>query len=196
MRLTRRFREYRHAGALESIARSFLDLFPELEGLDFELDLLPSRTYILGLTEQDRDPPRIRLRPARPTNKTLTQTIPHEYMHLLQYPLRLIPQGERSCDLYAMARAGERFRSSPNYLEVPKRTYDDWDHWAPVSSHLAREAIRQREQGRRHYIVWWEETFRRHVEAVRMEDEDGEPWEWAWSPAIEGGSAFESPTEA
>src|SRR6266571_3116777 len=72
-----------------------------------------------GLAEQDRAPPRIRLRPARPTNPTLTYTIPHALTHLLQVPLRLVPGGERSCDLFAMARAGDRFLVPPGYVRVP-----------------------------------------------------------------------------
>ena len=165
MQLTRRFRDYRHAAALEEIATSFLPRFPELRHLDFELDLLPSSSWHLGVTEQDRLPPRIRLRPARPTNPSLTYVIPHEFTHLLQRPLGIVPSGERSCDLYAMARAGDGFRVSPGYLRVPRAVRAEWPSWAPMAATLARQALAERSGGRRTYIAWWEETFRERVAA-------------------------------
>ena len=125
LRLTPRFAAYRHAAPLADLTHSFLARFPELDPLDFELDVLPSSSRLLGLAEQDRDPPRIRLRPAKSTNPTLTYTIPHELTHLLQFPLRLVPDGERSCDVYAMARAGDRFLVPPGYVRVPTGARED-----------------------------------------------------------------------
>ena len=159
MHLSPRLREYRHGGAIAGLARSFLPRFPELDGLEFELDLLPSSSWLLGLTDGSRRVPRVRLRPARPTNPTLTYTIPHELTHLLQRPLRLVPQGERSCDLYAMARAGDRFLVAPGYLHVPRHARDRWTEWAFVSARLAQEALRRRGAGERNYIAWWEAAF-------------------------------------
>ena len=160
MRLTSRFAAHRHAAPVADLVLSFLPRFPELEDTDFELDLLPSSSWLLGLAEQDRSPPRIRIRPARPTNPTLTYTIPHELTHLLQLPLGLVPGGERSCDLYAMARAGDRFLVPPGYVRVPVAARADWGRWAFVAALLAREALTRRSEGARKYIVWWEASFR------------------------------------
>ena len=160
LRLTPRFADHRHAAPLADLVLSFLPRFPELDRTDFELDLLPSSSRLLGLAEQGRDPPRIRLRPARPTNPTLTYTIPHELTHLLQVPLRLVPDGERSCDVYAMARAGDRFLVPPGYVRVPLGAREDWDRWSLTAAVLARAALTQREEGTRTYIAWWERSFR------------------------------------
>jgi len=160
MHLTRRFEDYRHAAALEALTRSFLPHFPELEHVDFELDLLPSTSWLLGVTEDRPGMPRVRLRPARPTNPSLTYTVPHEFTHLLQRPLRIVPQGERACDLWAMARAGERFRVPPSYLSVPRSVRADWTPWAGAASTLARGAVEERSAGRRRYLRWWEQELR------------------------------------
>ena len=160
MDLSPRLREYRHGLAIAGLARSFLPRFPELDGLEFELDLLPSSSWLLGLTDGSRRVPRVRLRPAQPTNPTLTYTIPHELTHLLQRPLRLVPQGERSCDLYAMARAGDRFRVPPGYVRVPPASRREWSRWAVIAMDLATDALRLKVAGERTYIVWWERRFR------------------------------------
>jgi len=150
----------RHAAPLADLVLSFLPRFPELDETEFELDLLPSSSTLLGLAEQDRNPPRIRLRPARSTNPTLTYTIPHELTHLLQFPLRIVPSGERSCDLYAMARTGDRFLVPPGYVRVPRGARLDWDRWSTTAAVLAREAVTRRSEGTRTYIAWWERSFR------------------------------------
>jgi hypothetical protein len=159
LRLTPRFAAYRHAAPLADLVRSFLPRFPELDAGEFELDLLPSSSWLLGLAEHDRDPPRIRLRPARPTNPSLTYTIPHELTHLLQRPVGLVPGGERACDLHALARAGDRFLVPPGYLRVPRTARADWGRWALPTALLAQEALRRRENGTRTYIVWWEKAL-------------------------------------
>jgi hypothetical protein len=164
-----RFRSNRHAGALADLTTSFLDHFPELDAIEFELDLLPSSSRYLGLTDHDRTPPRIRLRAARPTNPTLTYTIPHELTHLLQRPVGAAPMGERSCDLYAMARAGTRFLVPPAYVRVPDAARDNWPRWNVSATALAREAIRSRVDGRRTYIAWWESSFRGLVRSLSAE---------------------------
>src|SRR3990170_2353588 len=164
IRLGPRFLGHRHAAPLADLVQYFLPRFPELDATDFELDLLPTSSRLLGLAEQGRDPPRIRLRPARPTNPTLTYTIPHELTHLLQVPLRLVPDGERSCDVYAMARAGDRFLVPPGYVRVPPGAREDWDRWSLTAAVLARAALTQREEGTRTYVAWWERSFRALVE--------------------------------
>ncbi len=170
MHFSERFLAHRHADAFAGLTGSFLPHFPELDDLDFELDLLPSSSRYLGLTDHDREPPRIRLRPARPTNPSLTYTIPHELTHLLQRPAGRAPMGEKSCDLYAMARAGHRFLAAPAYLRIPRSASQDWGRWRSSATALARDALRQREEGRRTYIAWWESSFRGLVTALTRDD--------------------------
>ena len=160
MHVTPRLADHRHGVAIFAIARSFLPHFSELDTLDFELDLLPSSSRLLGLTDQDRSIPRVRIRSARPTNPSLTYAIPHELTHLLQLPLRRVPQGERAADLFAMARAGDRFGVAPSYLRVPVPVRDGWSAWRPTAAALAREALERRETGQRAYMAWWEAELR------------------------------------
>ena len=166
MHFSERFLAHRNARALADLTQSYLPLFPELHPVDFELDLLPYSSRYLGLTDHDRQPPRVRLRPARLTNPSLTYTIPHELTHLIQRPLGAAPMGERACDLHAMARAGLRFLVPPGYLRVPDAAKTDWRRWSPSATALAREALRQREEGRRTYIGWWESSFGGLVRAL------------------------------
>ena len=160
MRPTARILAYRNGSAIVALAESFLPHFPELARIDFELDVLPSSSWFLGITDHGPPVPRVRLRPARPTNPTLTSTIAHEFTHLLQIPLRLVPQGERSCDLYALARAGERFLSPPGYMRVPRIARDAWTEWSDVAADLAKQALERRTAGERRYIAWWEAEMR------------------------------------
>src|SRR2546427_7738638 len=166
MHFSERFLAHRHADALADLTYACLGLFPELDGLDFEMDLLPYSSRYLGLTDHDRSPPRVRLRPARPTNPSLTYTIPHELTHLLQRPAGFAPMGERSCDVYAMARAGTHMLVPPGYVRVPMAAREDWRRWNASAAALARDAIRQRDEGLRTYIAWWEAAFRGLVRAL------------------------------
>lgn len=171
MHFGERFLAHRNAEAFARLTESFLPHFPELDALDFEVDLLPVSSRHLGLADPSRHPPRIRFRAARPTNPSLTYAIPHELTHLLQWPIRAVPRGERSCDLYAMARAGNRFLVPPGYLHVPRTAAEDWPRWQSSATALARDALRQRELGRRTYIVAWESSFRALVRALAPPEE-------------------------
>ena len=160
MRLGPRIGDYRHGAEIVGLVRSFLVRFPELDRRDFELDLLPSAAGVLGLADIRRNPPRIRLWRARPSNPDLTYVIPHELAHLMQHPLGPWPGGERAADLYAIARAGDRFRVPPGYLRVPAAARDGWPRMADRAHRLAQEALQRRSRGLRTYIVWWEAGLR------------------------------------
>ena len=84
-------------------------------------------------------------------------------MHLLQWPLHQVPNGERACDLFVLARFGTRFQGPPYYLQVPRRARNDWESWAALASNLARQALEERRHGRRQYLRWWEDEFRARV---------------------------------
>ena len=159
-----RLRAHRYGPAMFGLASSFLPRFPELDPIDFEIDLLPSSSRLLGLADGGRRTPRIRIRAARPANPSLTYAIPHELTHLLQRPLRVAPQGERACDLFAMARAGERFLVPPGYLRVPGASRRDWSRWAAMAAVLARDALQRRAARERNYIVAWETAFRNLID--------------------------------
>ena len=130
--------------------------FPELDAVSIHVGqaLKPG---VLGWGSMDPERPGIWVRPLR----LATFTIAHEFVHLLQ-ARGLAPQGERSCDLWALARTPLIIDCPPSYLALPRalrarRTVD-----APTASllcRMAREAIERREQGDRRYLARFEREF-------------------------------------
>jgi hypothetical protein len=93
-------------------------------------------------------------------------TIAHEFMHLAQFNSEGIPSGERATDIYALSRLVPEFiDESPTYLVVPDGPREVWtrEH-AELAHSLAREALRQRKAGLKHYAVWWETEFEKRTE--------------------------------
>jgi len=161
---TRRLQRWPQAPALLAAVSHVAEAFPELSGLRVRVDLLPAASRRLGTASILERPPRVAFHPrlvARP--QELAATAAHELMHLLQWPLHQVPNGERACDLYVLARFGTRFQGAPYYLQVPRKARDHWESWAPVASDLARQALEERRQGRRQYLRWWEDEFRSRV---------------------------------
>lgn len=87
------------------------------------------------------------------------QTIAHELVHLLQGK-GLVPMGERSCDVYSLARDRILVDAAPVYLEIPDVFSSPKGGLKPGAAFLlhttAREAIRRRGAGERRYIQWFE----------------------------------------
>jgi hypothetical protein len=161
---TRRLLSWPRASELLGPVARVAEAFPELSGLRVRVDLLPSGSRRLGTASILERPPRVAFHPrlaGRP--EELAATAAHEFMHLLQWPLHQIPNGERACDLYVLARFGTQFQGPPYYLHVPRKARDDWAAWAPMASELARQALEERRQGRRQYLRWWEDEFQSRV---------------------------------
>jgi hypothetical protein len=124
--------------------------FPELDDLGLKIGL--TRTAA-GLAELQGD--RLWLNP----NRLSLHTIAHELVHLLQ-GRGLVPHGERSCDLFALAREVTLVDSLPFYLKVPT-ALGDQRGWlkpgvAPALHRLAVEAAARRAGGERRYLRWFE----------------------------------------
>jgi hypothetical protein len=90
--------------------------------------------------------------------------IGHELTHLLQGG-RGVPEGERSCDLFTMARDELFCDQAPLYLVLPS-TVVTHNGWVRVGRrymlhHLAKDAVEEKGRGRRNYIRWFEEEVRR-----------------------------------
>lgn len=88
------------------------------------------------------------------------QTIGHEIMHEVQCQRLGVPYGERSCDLYTIARACMLSDQMPYYLRTP---FDGHVYLFMELRYeafkLAREAIAKRSGGLRNYISWWEDRM-------------------------------------
>jgi hypothetical protein len=135
------------------MVRFALQYFPELAGTQIKIGLARGAQGYASLEE-----PLIWLNP----RGLSYQTIAHELVHLLQ-GRGLVPMGERSCDLYSLARDRMLVDYAPVYLEIPQTFTTDRgelrDGAAGVLHRTACEAIRRRAEGERRYIRWFEKQL-------------------------------------
>jgi hypothetical protein len=99
-------------------------------------------------------------------------TIAHELVHVLQGRFG-IPSGERSCDLFAVARDHTLVDVRPSYLKIPVSAFDA-EHKplggvAQVITVTAQEAIEKRSTGYRRYISWFEGQIPERLNGTRDE---------------------------
>ena len=135
------------------MVRFALGFFPELDGTALRIGLARGAQGYASLEE-----PLIWLNP----RGLSYQTISHELVHLLQ-ARRLVPMGERSCDLYSLARDVLLVDAAPVYLEIPDDLVTPKGGLRPGAPRLlhttAHEAIRRRAVGERCYIRWFEKRI-------------------------------------
>ena len=121
------------------------------------------RRDVLGWGSMDPARPGIWIRPRR----LAYFTIAHELTHLLQ-ARKLVPTGERACDLHALARSPLVIDSLPGYLELPGGMRGRSAPEASLAStlhRLAREAIARREAGDRRYLSGFEHALAKAYQA-------------------------------
>ena len=82
----------------------------------------------------------------------------HELTHFTQR-LGNVPNGERACDVWTIARDDLFLDWCPHYLTIKRHIRDNWHIFARGARALCIEAIKQRENGRRQYIVWLEKEI-------------------------------------
>ena len=115
--------------------------FPELDGVVITVGLTKRRN-ILGLASLGKDP-EIWIRPRRIHRFALA----HELVHLLQ-ARDLVPGGEKTADLYALARSIDVIDVAPFYLKLPKRLTEPGALMPPPVARLLHEiaahAVRER----------------------------------------------------
>jgi hypothetical protein len=125
--------------------------FPELDGETIKVGLTRAAAgmAVPGGNEIWLNPSRISC-----------HTIAHEFVHLLQRRGLGIPQGERSCDVFSLARHWTLNDVAPSYVRLPQRLavpdarLPDTD--ARMIYEVAGEAIRRRGDGLRNYIAFFE----------------------------------------
>jgi len=142
----RRIREH-----LEFVRR----FFPELDSTTIRIGLVRKRG-IMGWGSLDPERPGVWVRPRRLDYFTIA----HEFTHLLQ-ARGLVPHGERSCDLFALARSALLVDAPPGYLKMPKairyRARLEPEH-GKLLHDLAKEALEARELGDRRYLTRFEQA--------------------------------------
>lgn len=137
-------------------ARKF---FPELEGVTIHVGLAQKRG-VLGWGSMDPDRPGVWIRPRR----LYLFTIAHEFTHLLQ-ARGLVPRGERSCDLFALARSSMLVDHAPSYLKLPRalRRPKLRPEQAQLLTDCARAALAARDAGDRRYLQLFERMVEERV---------------------------------
>ncbi len=96
-------------------------------------------------------------------SQTTYHSLAHEFVHLLQGK-DAVPKGEKSCDVFALARHWTLNDSVPFYVRVPGefRTPEGKIGAGDVrgfSATTARSALDMRKTGMRNYISYFEETL-------------------------------------
>jgi hypothetical protein len=90
-------------------------------------------------------------------------TIAHELVHLLQGRFG-VPRGEKSCDLFALAKHWTLNDTPPYYLKVPAEFLDCDGRILPEFAKLihtvAKRALDLRQSGTRNYIAFFENTVK------------------------------------
>lgn len=141
--------------------------FPELDGCTVRLGLA-QKPGVLGWGSLDPEQPGIWVRPKRLDYFTVA----HEFTHLLQ-ARRLVPGGERQCDLYALARSPLVVDTPPGYLKLPRALSARRRLTVGQSAFLcdaARRAIAAREAGERRYLLAFEQEVAGAWRAGRLGD--------------------------
>lgn len=142
---------------IKTLQSSMQQIFPDLDQ-KLRLRIKKLKTAIASYDHRmrriDIDP-----RPFSPdANHLLPSVLAHETMHALQYARRTIPYGERSCDLYMLARLPTKFypREREFYVKVPQRILSATPERIRET---AQRAIELRNSGTRNYIVWFEKQL-------------------------------------
>jgi hypothetical protein len=149
--ITRPLRKHRRCNTIIERVQYTRRFFPELEGIHLKVGLTraASGMAIMGGNE-------IWLNPSQSSY----HTIAHEFVHLLQTREEGIPQGEKSCDVFSMARHWTLNDVPPNYVRIPTQLWSLrgtlTEQGSRVLYDVALEALTRRKNGLRRYIAWFE----------------------------------------
>jgi hypothetical protein len=151
--LTRPLARHRYRRILLEKLHYVRRFFPELDG----------RTIRVGLTRTAAGLAvpggcELWVNPSQTTHHSLA----HEFIHLLQ-GRNDIPKGEKSCDVFALARHWTLNDSPPFYVRVPAEFQTTGAEMEPESARIvcavARRALDMRKEGVRNYIAYFEKTL-------------------------------------
>jgi len=157
--LTRPLLRHRLRDGVVKKVRYVKTFFPELRGKTITIGLTRAAKglAVAGGAEIWFNPSRLSF-----------HTISHELTHLLQGRTGL-PTGEKSCDVFSLARHWTLNDSVPNYVSIPKTLIDENERYSEASATLifavASEAVQKRSLGLRNYIAWFETELARRVQS-------------------------------
>jgi hypothetical protein len=162
--LTRALQGHRSCARTLERVRYVRRYFPELAGVTIKVGLTraASGMAIPGGNE-------VWFNPSRVTN----HTVAHEFTHLLQRTDLGIPQGEKSCDVFALARHWTLNDVRPDYVRVPSSIVEKDGTLRPAAAMLvydaAAAALARRREGLRRYIAYFESRLRDSVTLLGRE---------------------------
>ena len=122
--------------------------FPELQGKTITIGY--TRAYLGSAIPETMT---IRLR----ARKVSYNTIGHELTHLVQ-GMTNIPEGEKQCDIWTLARSKLFCDEAPTYLKIPSEMRNNWSVFALEVHRLCIQAIEVR-KSYRNYIQWLEKEL-------------------------------------
>jgi hypothetical protein len=133
-----------------NVARSF---FPELEG----------KTVKVGITINVDGKADLKSKAVFFRSRNVSfYVMGHELTHLLQETDK-VPKGERSCDIFTLARRVEFCDEAPSYVKVPKRLLDEKGfvrkEYRGLVHETAKTALEMRKMGKKKYISWFEKNL-------------------------------------
>ncbi len=156
IKVTRALRRHRSCQKILEKVRYVRRFFPELDGVSLKVGLTRSSSGMAVPGGYE-----IWINPFQVSH----HTIAHELVHLLQCRGADVPQGERSCDLFSLARHWTLNDVSPNYVKIPPSLLEIDGTLAPPAALLvfrtAVDAIEKRRLGLRNYIAYFEALLRR-----------------------------------
>ncbi|MGH7493585.1 MAG: hypothetical protein ACREOO_14505 [bacterium] len=132
-----------------TMLQNALHHFPELQGKTITVGYTAAH---LGVAVPEDFAIRLRAR------KVSYNTIGHELTHLVQ-GMRLIPAGEKQCDIWTLSRSPLFCDEAPTYLELPPWIRARWADFALRAHRLCTRAIAIRNTHRQ-YIRWVERELR------------------------------------
>jgi hypothetical protein len=150
---TRPLLRHRHLNGLIRKLRYVRRFFPELDGKTLKVGITraASGMAVPGGNE-------LWINPAQ----TSYHSLAHEFVHLLQ-GTHGVPKGERSCDVFALARHWTLIDSPPFYVRLPSEFHTSGGKVRPECAMLvysiARRAVEKRRTGFRNYIAYFEKAL-------------------------------------
>ena len=139
---------------IKELECSLSPIFPELWDVTLRIGMKSMRRAI---AEYDYRTRRISIDPGPfepDRDNILPSVLAHETMHAVQHIVRTVPYGERSCDIFMLARLPTNLypKNREFYLKIPKRLISSPERILQT----AKKALALRESGMRNYVVWFE----------------------------------------
>lgn len=146
---------------LELVEKKIIEVLPKFPELDEEvLHVGLTRGFGIDALAHTADSSRIKIS-WNPVQTPSYYMIGHELTHFVQRISDDVPHGETQCDIWAMARDRMFLDRAPEYLPMPADIRTNWGAYANMVRSLCIEAISNRKNGTRQYIVWLRKEIRK-----------------------------------